>query len=195
MARFRKADIEFHYDGREAHAAVNVKLDNLTDPDPRAVALDMDATEAEAEEFAAAWSALDDEKRQGWYDLAAEDGWRRLEEDAAEIFGKGAEVYGEGRSGGWAVVNPGVSRYALGDRFSGPYTEEEVAAWDALAVAKWGKFSRYCADAVADIPYQAMAGFYLNRFEPDIADRETARRFTFYYDVPANFGAAEGGAA
>lgn len=203
MARSSKADIEFHSEGygREAHAAVNVKLyqhGGWNEPAtlPATVAADMGATEAEAEEFSAVWAALGDEQRQGWADLAIEDGWNRLTEEAREIFGRNAEVYAEGRSSGWAVVAPGYDRYTAADHFRAhhPFTRSEVESWNALAVSKWSRFDKACRETVADLPYQALSAFYLNRFEPDMAARETARRFAFYYDVPETFE-REGGAA
>jgi len=117
-----------------------------------------------------------------------------LTEAAREIFGPEARVYSEGRSGGWAVVAPGPSNVC--------YSREDVAAWDAIAVAKWGRFVRVCRETCEDIPYQAVWGYCANVWQPEreaereeaeraAAALESARRFSFYYDYDAPAGVGE----
>jgi len=204
--RFSKADIQFHRDGYgPVNAAVNVKLHRWEWPDPAAVARDCGESAEDAAAFAAHWREIEDGKdAQAWADIAIEDGWERLTEAAREIFGPEARVYSEGRMGGWAVVAPGFDRYTAADhwRAHAPFSREEVSEWDAVAVAKWGRFVKACRETCEDIPYQAIAGYLLNVWQPEreaereeaeraAAALESARRFSFYYDYDAPAGVGE----
>lgn len=173
--RFSRADIAFHCDGygnQSAHAAVNVKVPYL----PPAAWVDLAARvgtdhggdRAYLPPFAAFVAEIDAEQIQLWIDAACEDGWERAEEIARETFGDGYGVTSEGRSGGWAVVT-------YHDRPT--FARDEIAAWDAIAVTRWGRFARRLDDEVADLPYQALSLIYLNLYEPE-ADRraEAAER-------------------
>lgn len=62
------------------------------------------------------------------FENACEDFWGYVQELAHECFGDGVKVHSEGRSGGWALVD-GLT---------------PVEEWDAVALAKWGKFERLC---------------------------------------------------
>lgn len=173
MTRFRKDDVEFHGDGmgRTVHAAVNVKVYRDIDSvlrDDRRLAEAIDGPEVVAP-FRAWYGGLDDEDRErllGYaWDSAIEQGWEQLNADAAAIFGYGYGVFSEGRSGGWAVVH--LDRRSQFDR-------DDVAGWDAVAIAKWAKFARLARAAADDVPYQMVGYLYLNQYPPMI--REPASR-------------------
>lgn len=175
----RKSEVQFHSDRREMHAAVNVKLRHWREPAPETVAADFGASPETAQEFAAWWAKLSDEQRQGWADIATGDGWEQLAEEARSIWpGQGAKVYSEGRSAGWAVVS-------LNGRVT--FTREDVAAWDAIALGRWARFVRACAEVCTDLPYQTLWQAYANGFEPKQEARETVRQFSFYYETEGRF--------
>ena len=150
MPKFRKDDITFHSDGyRGSRPAVNVKVyDSLAegfakwqadeaDPDPR---------------YTVEWieTNLSDEARERWFEAACESGWEDAQNDAEEVFGRGVKVYGEGRSGGWLVVE-GI--------------DDDVSSWDAIAVSRWAKFARW-ARGTADYTMARMVDLiYYNRFD------------------------------
>jgi hypothetical protein len=122
MSRFYKKDIDFHGDRPYSprHPAINVKVYQRTLPDT--VVMDKfgcdEKTAEKAIEFA--------------YESAQERFWEDAIELAKEIFGKGAKVYSEGRSGGWLVVH-GLT---------------EVQDWDAIKVGKWGRFVHQIEDTM-----------------------------------------------
>lgn len=200
MGRFSKADIQFHSEsyGREAHAAVDVKVygwRELPLAELLAVARDYGAGDSAALEFANWYRGLADDERGEWGETAIEYGWRSLDDAAKAIFGNGARVYSEGSSGGWAVVTPGHDRYTSADhiREHQPFTRSEVESWNALAVSRWGRFVKACRETVADFPAEAARCAYLGAFEPAREARERSRRFSFFYDVP--WPVVSGGAA
>lgn len=193
----RRADLEFHSDCGPVHVACDVKLhgidfDACTDLVERIAREEFGLSEHDARVGAAAWESLGDE-RDTWVDYACEVGWRRLNDTAREIYGPAARCYSEGRMGGWAVVSPGFERYSRGDRFIGVFTREESLSWDAIRLARWGRFVRACRETVADLPYIAAWGFVANHWEPAICAREESRRFSFYYDAPAEIADTAGG--
>jgi hypothetical protein len=116
MSRFCKENICFHSDGpyRGANPAINVKV--------RRWPLTIDAV---VEKFGCDENAA--EKALNFaFESNQELFWDEAKELVENIFGKGAKVYSEGRSGGWLVVH-GLS---------------PVAGWDAIMVSKWGYFVR-----------------------------------------------------
>jgi hypothetical protein len=65
-----------------------------------------------------------------YWDIARETCWDWLAEEAAEVWpGAGVQVWSAGRSGGWAVVE-GL---------------RPVDEWDAIAVARWARWSTFAA--------------------------------------------------
>ena len=82
--------------------------------------------------------------------------WEMLQQDATEIFGAGVEVNAGGRSGGWACVT-GL---------------DDIADWDAVALAKWRKFARYADQLARGIPEQMVYSIAANEWE---AAREKAQ--------------------
>lgn len=141
MKGFTKADVEYHgYAGRMV-PAVNVKVD-------------LGGYMRQNKAYKSLWNAQEtrpwvtEEQWNTAFYWACESGWEDLEEIARDIFGnnryvdrQGAtkyriNVYSEGRSGGWAIVD-GI--------------DEDVALWDAIALNRWAKFAtaaRRIADGV-----------------------------------------------
>lgn len=169
MRRFRKDDIEFHSDGhRSSRPAVNVKIYKST----RDVKLPLDlgssatlledgvtlgpfTTHYTDAGFTQEWIDPKFENDEWLFNFACESAWEYLGEVAVDIFGAGVKVYSEGRSGGWAIVD-GI--------------DDDVDSWDAIMVAKWGRFAKR-ARAIADnVPYDMVMSLYLNEWEQEQAD-------------------------
>ena len=162
MARFTKADVEFHSErfGGGRRPAVNVKVrDSLED----GFAKFLKANDDVDARFTCEWvrEHVSDETLDARFQFACEDGFERLADEAREIWGadmyehRGARrhrvnVYSEGRSGGWAVVD-GI--------------DDDVDSWDAIQVAKWGRFARFARLEADDVMYRVVDGCYFNDFE------------------------------
>lgn len=85
--------------------------------------------------------------------------WRfeDAEEVAREIFEDTSLVVGaDGRSGGWLVVQ------GLGD----------VGEWNAVTLAKWWKFERYCRAQADDVMRGVVSSVYHNEFESWCTEQE-----------------------
>lgn len=173
MARFTKADIDFHsttISGHNPVPAVNVKVRGGGYIGNVPLPLEVGGY-AEAGQpirpvfthplFTHEWleeHTTEDEQQAAW-ESAIESGWDGIKSDAEEIFGPGTKVYSEGRSGGWAYVDG--------------FTRDDVEGWDAVAVARWGKFSKYAQAYAADVPRQIVDWLYANIFEPWLAEQRT----------------------
>lgn len=147
--RFTKAHIETH----NAHMygpglpAVNVKVwfdDNAVDWADIASEFGWDADELDRfrdwlDTETDNYGALD------WaWEAACEDGWEMARDDAREMFGDGIQVWGAGRCGGWLVVD-GLKGY----RSRYDECNDGIDSWDAIDVARWGKFVRW-VEAIRD---------------------------------------------
>lgn len=159
MARFRKDDIEFHglgY-GYEFAPAVNVKTNGgfISAKVVEQVALHNDEPT-----FVEWWDQhaddIPDDALHDYWGMACEDGWEQIKNDAEEIFGP-VKVYSEGRSDGWAYIEEFRSRDG----------ENPVESWDAIMVAKWGKWARWCKLIADDVPYQMVQSIFGNLFLPE----------------------------
>ena len=154
MTRFKKADIKFHSEGygRNMRPAVNVKVyDTLTDHLVERVKDEQGLPSA----FSLEWidEHLTDDARSDWFNIACTDGWEMLTELAREIWHHNPriEVYSVGRSGGWAVVE-GISKC--------------VEDWDAIDVARWGRFAKLARELADGIMYQVVDLIAVNEFMP-----------------------------
>ena len=87
-------------------------------------------------------------------DIANECGWGDAKEVALEIFGDRADVYSEGRSGGWLVVG------GIGDPDD----------WDLMDINAWSRFDRCVRDILADLDYQYVWHLYVNVYEPTVLE-------------------------
>lgn len=174
----KKSEIEHHSDGyRASRPAVNVKMHTYL----RNVKLPLNTggvadpiykdgvivghtpviwqyTEAG---FTHRWieqHLTDSEVWDTWMQIAANDGWEMLGEQAQEIFGAHVKVWSEGRSGGWAVVD-GL---------------DDFDTWDAIMVSKWSRFAKVARTITDDVPHQTMMLIYINVYEPLIIERDQA---------------------
>lgn len=148
MPRFTKEDITTHYD-RERKPAVNVKVHDTLDDGYAMWEADNPGHDPR---FTVKWidANLDFDAQQDYFGFACQSGYETAEQDAQEIWGSHVRVYSEGRSGGWAVVD-GI--------------DQDISSWDAIAVAKWGRFARY-ARGTADYTMALMCDLiYINVFE------------------------------
>lgn len=164
---FSKEDIEYHADRNELRPAVNVKAyTSLADgyAQFRQNEPDVDAR------FTPEWieEHCSDDVLNGAFLGACEIGWETLNEEAREIWGHAQQrrqpayldrnnarkysvnVYSEGRSGGWAVVD-GI--------------DLDVAGWNAIALGKWARFSKVARAIADDVMQQAVWGIWANHFE------------------------------
>src|SRR5215471_19136928 len=135
-----KEDIEFHSDGfRPGRPAVNVKVyDSL---DSGFQKWEQDNPDHDPS-FTMEWieENIDDEKLDSLFWHMCEIRWDDIEWEAREIWGDNAytdshgrrryaiQVYSEGRSGGWAVVD-GINT--------------DVDSWDAIEFNSWKRFAKF----------------------------------------------------
>lgn len=167
MPRFTKADVQFHVDRFTSHAAVNVKVYGTREELTAAWRMLRQGEEIDPR-FTADWIAaeLTDDRQMGWWDEACAVAWERAQADydahAADFWGP-ATIYSEGRSGGWAVIAPKREPGLVSPPW---FTREEVAGWDAIALAKWARFVKWLRQAADDVPYQYLSLIYSNVFEP-----------------------------
>ncbi len=152
MPRYRKSDVTFH----DGHPAVNVKVPYLSysewDNLAWQVAGDEDVI---PEHFIDAMNEWREENDTDWiWETACESGWDQLQYDVGEIwpirqYGK-LQVYAEGRSDGWAVVD-GL---------------DDFESWDAIELARWAKFAKWARIIADGVPYEMLTLFLLNVYEP-----------------------------
>jgi hypothetical protein len=79
---------------------------------------------------------------------ACSDGVGMIQEEAREIFGN-VEVYQEGRSGGWIVVD-GIP---------------DIEDWDAVQLAKWRRFEKITRAYADDVMRSCVTSIYMNAYE------------------------------
>ncbi len=84
--------------------------------------------------------------------------WEMIAQDAAEIFGPHVKVEQDGRSGGWAVVT-GL---------------DDIADWDAVALAKWRRFEKYARAIAHGVPEQMVYSLACNEWETEQNERAEA---------------------
>jgi len=152
----RKAEVQIHCDQGRCKPAVNVKIYNLRLEQALTLFQSQNAREDGITAFTLDWvEQLSADVRDDWWHAACDRGWEQLEEDvnAENVFGRKVTIYSEGRSGGWAIVDG--------------MTAAEVEHWDAVALARWAKFVRYCRETTADVPYQYLDLIFYNRFQPE----------------------------
>lgn len=143
---YTKDSVQMHSDGpRPANPAINIKAHAFGDV--AAVVARFNCSEAVAER-ALQWAfqaaqQLFWEDAQGWADETC-----------------GGVVYGEGRSGGWAVV----------------HNLPDVEDWDAPTLAKWRSFEKMCKDTVEGLCSEdkILEGIGSNRWA-----EENAEEFNF----------------
>lgn len=102
-----------------------------------------------------AWAdAIPNAVQQDFWELACEDAWTAAETEAREIFGDSVNVWQEGRSGGWLVVQ-GLP---------------PVESWDAIMVSKWATFARRVELIREGVTWDFRNLLYYNVFTPEMAD-------------------------
>lgn len=172
VRRYRKDDIQFHYDHGRSHPAFNVKVyADTNDAVAKQVAID---------------HGYDPDKFVEWLETTypgnytdwglPEWAWNSACEAESEYFrdwlpellGQDVEAWHEGRSGGWIVVN------GLPD----------VESWDAIMVSKWGKAERIAKEIAQGIPYQALSLLVINEYDEYVRARNADE--TSGYVVGAN---------
>lgn len=84
------------------------------------------------------------------YEIARDGGWEAARELAAEVFPQSVDVWSDGRSGGWLVVD------GLPD----------VEDWDAIQLGYWSKFVRGVQAILDDLDYQFIWHLNVNVWEP-----------------------------
>ena len=158
----RKDEVQFHSDGyRDGHPAINVKVYSYPTPElARQVA---EEHGEDPERFAA---YVEREVERGYpsaytaaEEFAVEDAYEMAQTEADEIFEEHTvKLYSEGRSGGWLVVH-GLP---------------EIEDWDAVLLAKWGKFNRYVRDYVDCYVESVLSLLCLNSYQ-GFLERDDAR--------------------
>lgn len=170
----KRADVQISYHQGRSYSRdpmVNVKVRNTPyTPDgwatlARQIAADAGADAPEVESFARYVVALWEQEARllgdtAW-EIAIEQGWEALQRDAEECFGPGVKVYSEGRQGGWCVVE------GLGD----------VEAWDAVALGKWARFSKWARGQADGVPYAMVDFLYHNPWTVQREGQDAAREW------------------
>lgn len=123
MTRYSKDDVEMHSDRGPRRPAVNVKCYRFPDSYKVAEYFSADPESAEVEKA-----------MQYAFEMRQDVFWEDAQRDASEIFGSHVKVYSQGRSGGWLVVQ-GL---------------KDFDDWNAIDLAKWRKFERWCKGNVPD---------------------------------------------
>lgn len=184
--RFSKDDIETHgvdYGGR-AVPAVNVKI-HWYFPQENTIKI-FAQMQAEFPGFNLAFvEALSESRRDGFWQMACDDAWHNLEEytndgpDDGPIFGRPVEVFSEGRSAGWAIVK-------------GNPAGDDPSQWDAVAVARWGRFAELARSLADDVPYQWLWLIAATAWLPiEEARREQIAALTLAFGHPPPFTDAD----
>lgn len=172
--RFTKSDIDFHSTTPSGHRpvpAVNVKVRGGGYIRDIALPLELGRVSDDGGKtyksvtthplFTHDWieeNTTEDDQQAAW-ESAIESAWDMLKDEAERIYGAGRRVYSEGRSGGWAYI----------DGFSA----EDVETWDAIAVARWGRFARFARACADDVPRNIVDFLYANVFEPWLEEQRT----------------------
>lgn len=149
-----KADVLTHRDGWAGPQlpALNVKMrryvTDLTDAEWETARADAGLTWSD---FGPAWIAahMTDEQVQTWIDIAADDAREMFANDAAEV---DVTIESEGRSGGWLTIR------GMG----------HIDEWDAIALGKYRKLSRWAAEYVAAIPQMTAVLIGMNVYDGEI---------------------------
>lgn len=158
-----KEDIEFHSDNwaRESKPAVNVKVYDSLDNGYRKWSGDNPGYDPR---FTLDWieENLSDEQLDNIFWSSCEYRWDDLTWEARAIWdmshypGKHGgvkyrvNVYSEGRSGGWAVVD-GINT--------------DVESWDAIEFGKWRRFAKFARDTADGIMWDVVDSVYYNYFD------------------------------
>lgn len=111
-------------------------------------------------------------------DIANESGWEDAQAVADDIWGN-AEVYAEGRSGGWLVVG------GIGD----------PDGWDLMDINAWSRFDRCVRSILADLDYQFLWHLYVNVYEPTVLEPMRAEAEAGMYADAEMLGAIVGRAS
>ena len=155
MRRYLKTDVEIHGDRGPARPAVRIKVYGNW----RSVTLPLELGTCDGERvttpagFTREWvEARPDAELQAFWDMACEVAVEDLISSAREEFGPGVTVYQAGRSGGWLEVEGLPS----------------LESWDAVRVAKWGRWERFCRATAQDLPRAFLHNLYTNAFEVGI---------------------------
>lgn len=150
--RYTKASVTT----RKGLPAVNVKVYGSVTP---AILAKVERDTGEAGFAAWAGELLDSNPQELWdtaWEWAIADGWDNLKANARELFGPGAKVYADGRSGGWCVVE-GIG---------------EPEGWDAIALMRWRRFECWAKAEAADVPYRMADVLAVNTYATERAERE-----------------------
>lgn len=150
----RKSEVTLRYYQGERRPCVNVKVYGSVTP---AILAEVEAESGETGFARWAGELLERDTWPEWTrEAACSAGWEYLQRDAEEVFGPGAKVESEGRSGGWCIVK------GLPD----------FEAWDAVMVAKWAKFARWAGGYAQGVPYDMATLLAINTYS---AERERHR--------------------
>lgn len=158
----RKDDVTFHAEmWRTARPAVNVKVWARVDSEEAIGAARREDSSLDPRFEAWYREGLERESfAESYWSFAIETGWEYLQSLAEDVFGPGVNVYSEGRSGGWAVVD------GLPD----------FESWDAVMLGRWARFAKRARAAADAIPENMSILASINGFETFLA--EDSKRMT-----------------
>lgn len=156
----KKDDITQRYVRGQWVPAVNVKvykgIESVTFPialgQSKSIDSDVWETFYTDDGFNVEWieANMTDEEQSDYFTLTCAGGFEYLECLAEEIFSnRHVEVYADGRSGGWAIVE-GLP---------------PIETWDAIMVARWSRFAKAARQVADDIPRSMAELIYFNVWE------------------------------
>ena len=152
---YRKSDITFRRTGNgygEARATINIKVPYA--PLNRTI---REVVEKWGEGIPATMTEewvrenIGEDTLDSYFWWACETEYEYFAEWADEIM-PGTTFDVDGRSGGWAVSN---------------HSADEVAEWDAVQVAKWGKIERVAREIAAGVNGQVILRVYEDHYSPE----------------------------
>lgn len=177
MTRYRKSDIEFHYDHGRSRPAFNIKWSPWWPNIRRRWIISGHEFSGEPEFFEWAddrFDEGDDEPFRIADELARESCYEDAVEQIVEILGVDRkDVWQEGRCGGWLVIDDKAVRRAHVD--CGYYQHEDlIRSWDAVKLAKWAKCQRIVDSFIrpgGECDYQFLWHLYVNGYETFVDER------------------------
>lgn len=173
--RYRKSDIDTHYDHGRSLPAFNVKVyATCDDATAKRVATDNGYDPTQFMEWLRTAYASDTGYEEDWecpewaWNSACEGESEYFQEWLPELLGRDdIKSWHEGRQGGWLVVD------GLPD----------IDSWDAIMVNRWGKAERIAKEIASHIPYHALSLLVLNEYDEYVRGKKADEASSYLVGV------------
>lgn len=162
--RFTKDNITFHSDHGRSHPAYNIKVETYLPTVLRRVATDPALTEFRDPDFLAwideRWEAEDEVINDTW-SWACEGTYDDCKGELLDLFSvRERDIWQEGRSGGWMVVDWNLNTDNWGRHCT--------AHWDAIAVSRYWRGYRIVQDYKSGFVYNWLWQLFYNVYEREL---------------------------